>query len=95
MGSGARVVIIARWDDPDSRAITQQDFVIDGRSVIPVFSDEATFRAEIAGSGFEKQGVAVDLAFLASLLRGDEVLLLNPASTRRTLTKADLEAGAL
>ena len=88
-----KIVVIARWDKPDSHAITLQDFTVDGRVFIPIFSDEATFKAEIAGSGIERQGVAIDRAVLISLLKGDERLLLNPASTRRELSKADLEAG--
>lgn len=90
MSLSENVVVIARWDSPQSRVITLQDFIIDGRSVTPIFSDEATFKAEIAGSGFEAQGVTVDRAFLASLLTGEEVLLLNPGSTRREMRKSDL-----
>jgi hypothetical protein len=91
MDIGDRLVVIARWGSPDGHEITLQDFVADGRSFIPIFSDEARFKAEAVGSGFENQGVVIDTALLASILTGEETLVLNPGSTNRTLSKADLE----
>lgn len=85
------VVVIARWRDPNGHTIELQNFVLAGESFIPLFSDEARFRDEAAGSGFEHEGVAIKLEFLVSLLRGDELLILNPASTRRRLRKSDLQ----
>lgn len=93
MTLGDEVMVIARWEGPESRAITLQDFVANGHSFIPIFSDEAHFKAETVGSGFERQGVAIKRQLLASLLRGDEVLVLNPGSTNRRLSKADIETG--
>ena len=83
--------IIASWDNPQSNAISIQDFVRDGQSFIPVFSDEAHFKSEIAGSGFETKGVSIDAHLFASILRGNELLVLNPGSN----TPIDIHASEL
>jgi hypothetical protein len=90
---GDKVYVIARWDDPNSNVITLQDFVVAGQSSIPIFSDEERFVAETKGSGFEHEGVAIDRNFLASILKGTESLVLNPGSTNRFMSKAQLVAG--
>ncbi|HEX5764029.1 MAG TPA: SseB family protein [Woeseiaceae bacterium] len=72
--------IIASWKDPKSRSITIQDFYRGEQSFLPVFSDEAHFKAEIAGSGFEDKGVSIDASLFASILKGGELLILNPGS---------------
>lgn len=91
MDIGDTVVVIARLSSAEIREIAIQDFMADGKPFIPIFSDEVRFKAETAGSGFEEQGVVIDRSLLASLLRGDETLVLNPGSTKRTLSKADLD----
>lgn len=85
------VVVIARWPDPNGHMIVLQNFVSAGESFIPIFSDDAHFRAEAAGSGFEHEGVAMNLGLLVSILRGDELLILNPVTTKLRLRKSDLE----
>lgn len=86
------VVVIARWPDVNGHTIVLQDFKSGGEDFIPIFSDAEHFHAEMAGSGFEREGVEIDLRLLVSLLRGDELLVLNPASNKLRLRKADLEA---
>lgn len=86
-----QVIVIGRWKDARSHQITLQNFVADGASFIPIFSDEATFGQQTRGSGFETSGIAVDRAFLQSILAGDEVLVLNPGGPAPvTLGVADL-----
>ena len=72
------VVIIARWQDEHSSDITIQDFVAEGRSFIPVFTDEMNFDSQIKGSGFEDQGVLIRTDVFLSILRGGELLIVNP-----------------
>jgi len=74
------VYIIASWDNPQSKSLRIQDFVRNGRPFIPVFSDEAHFKAETKGSGFESKGISIDGNLFASLLKGDELIVLNPGS---------------
>ena len=88
-------VVIGSWENVDSRTLTLQDFVADGVAFIPLFTDEETFKHEARGSGFESAGILIDKDFLHSLLRGDELLILNPGSTNPLrLTKADLAGDA-
>jgi hypothetical protein len=74
------VVVIASWQSPESSSITLQDFKKDGQSYIPIFSDEAHFREEAKGSSYERSGKSIDCKLLVSILRGDELLILNPRS---------------
>jgi hypothetical protein len=90
---GDKVVVIARWDDPEGDTITLQDFIINGQACIPVFPDEERFDAETRESGFEREGVVIDRTFLALILSDTAVLVLNPGSTNQRLSKAELEAG--
>lgn len=89
---GRQVVVIARWPDVNGRTIVLQDFTAAGEHFIPIFSEAERFKAETAGSGFEHEGVEIDLELLVSILRGDELLILNPASTKLHLRKSDLQA---
>jgi len=72
------VFIVARWDDEQSQNITIQDFVRDGRPFLPVFTDEAAFKTQIKGSGFEDQGVEINTDLFLSIMRGGEQLIVNP-----------------
>ena len=72
------VVIVARWDDEQSQNITIQDFLRDEKPFIPVFTDEAAFKAQIDGSGFEDQGVVINTDMFLSIMRGGEHLIVNP-----------------
>lgn len=84
------LVIIARWDKETDRQITIQDFVQNGESFIPVFSDEAHFDAETMGSGYESEGVLIKRSLLKEILEGRELLILNPGSDAIRLRKGDL-----
>jgi hypothetical protein len=75
-----QVVIIASWPSTQGKTLTIQDFVRDGRSFIPVFSTQERFKAETKGSGFEDKGVSIDGNLFASILKGSELLILNPGS---------------
>jgi len=74
------IIVIGSWSDGDEKSLRIQNFVVDGETFIPIFSDEPTFRQLTLGSGYEASGVGVDRMFLARLLRGDELLVLNPGS---------------
>jgi len=89
---GNRLVIIATWPNAKSHVITFQDFVVNGEDFIAIWSDEQHFRAENKGSEFETKGVSIDTKFFVSLLKGSELLVLNPGSEHPVrLRKADLE----
>ena len=76
---GDHVVIIATWDDPNDKKITIQDFVQNGESFIPVFTSIGKAKEQTKGSGFTDKLVEIKTDLFASLLKGQEVLLFNPA----------------
>ena len=92
-----KLVVIGSWDDPASKSLRLQNFEAEGGPFIPVFSDEAAFKRQVKGSGFEADGIVIDRRFLFAILRGDEVLILDPGDPEPVrLTKADLAgSGAL
>src|SRR4051812_3489116 len=79
--AGRRLVVIGWYSDPGSDVLTLQDFKQNGQSFIPVFSDQAHFERETAGSEYEKRGLAIDCGLLASALQGNERLVLDPSTT--------------
>ena len=86
-----RVIVIADLSDPNAHVLNLQDFRINGEMVIPFFIDEAEFKSQIAGSGFEDKGVTIETEFLATLLTGSEVFMLNPAQPNpRRFTATEL-----
>lgn len=88
------IIVIGSWENNESRSLRLQDFVAEGQSFIPIFSDETTFNHQVRGSGFEDNGIAIDRNLLSSILRGDELLILNPGGPDPLkLTKADLMDG--
>jgi hypothetical protein len=90
-----QVIVIGTWDDAASRSLRLQNFEADGGPFIPIFSDEAAFKRQVKGSGFESAGIAINRRLLFAILRGDEVLVLNPGDPKPVrLTKADLAEGA-
>ena len=87
------VFVIGGWEDDKGHDIQLQDFIINGESFIPIFSDVATFDREAAGSGFEKKGISIDRNLLISILSDDQMLLLNPGSDSLRMRRADLARG--
>lgn len=85
------VVVIGDWESEYDKRIRLQDFIQDEEAFIPVFSDVEQFRRETNGSGFEERGVLIKKDFLAKILSGDELLILNPGGSEpRRIQKEDL-----
>jgi len=64
--------------DPHAKTVVPLKIDQNERSFIPVFSDAATFAQEAYGTGFENKAVVVDACYFASVLNGDETVILNP-----------------
>ena len=64
--------------DPHSRTLAALSFQQNERSFIPVFSDRKVFDEEAFGTGFAGKAVGVDAIRFAELLKGDELVILNP-----------------
>jgi hypothetical protein len=63
--------------DPGSKSLALLWFDQPERSFIPVFSSRKVFDQEAYGTGFEGKAISIDASRFASLLQGDEVVILN------------------
>ena len=77
-----RVVAILIWDNPQSTTFRTQDFIKDGKSYIPIWSDKEHFQREMTAPRFSKHGVFIDTNALVLALAPKTVLVLNAASGR-------------
>ena len=66
------------WSDPQSKVINARSFIISGYDSVPVFSSEADAKAQVKGSGYEKDLVGIDPGLLAAILQKTEYAILNP-----------------
>ena len=66
------------WHDPQSSIINARSFIINGHDSVPVFSSEAEGKAQVEGSGYEKDLVSIDPSLLAAILQKGEYAILNP-----------------
>jgi hypothetical protein len=90
--AGQPVIVIGSWADAEATRLLIQDFKLQGRAFIPLFSDETHFWAELGSTPFWNKGLAVECKSLMSILHGDELLILNPGSRMPVqLCKADFE----
>ena len=64
--------------DPHAKTIVPLKVDQNERSFIPVFSDLTTFDQEAYGTGFEKKAITVEASYFASVLSGNEIVILNP-----------------
>lgn len=71
------IVVLRQEPDLGGSVIDIQSFVVDGESVIPLFSSLACLTASFGGTPrWPPYGIA--LTYLLKKLRGDEIFLLNP-----------------
>ena len=64
--------------DPHAESVVPLKFDRNEYSFIPVFSDAKTFDEEAYGTGFENRAILIEANVFASLLKGDELVILNP-----------------
>jgi hypothetical protein len=72
------IVLLAKEPAMDDRSLTIQNYWVDGELVIPLFSSETALSESTEGTDLGRPAMAIARAFLASVLRGDEVFLLDP-----------------
>jgi hypothetical protein len=77
----AHVFSLLWWNDPKSNVINARSFIINGHDSIPVFSSEAEGKAQVAGSGHEKDLVGIEPALLAGILQRMDYAVLNPGGS--------------
>jgi hypothetical protein len=74
----APIVLLAKQPKGRDRSLTIQNYQVNGELVIPLFSSEAALEESTQGVDLGCPALAIDRALLASILRGDEVFLLDP-----------------
>ena len=73
------VGIIAWWDSPQDKSMHIQDFYHAGTlHYYPIFSSDAIAREQTKGTPYESKLVSIKGSLLFSMLRGDELLILDP-----------------
>ncbi len=75
------------WESKDSKQINAYSFVINGVDTVPIFPTEEDAKFQVAGSGYEKNIVAVKPGLLAGILQGMEHAIVNPGSNNPVLFK--------
>ena len=74
-----KIIIIASWPDEQAKTFIIQNLVaVDGSEFVPLFTTLEVMRRQLAGTGLEKNAIEIDLDLLATILTGDELLVLNP-----------------
>lgn len=85
------VVVIGEIGNDLSHKLFLQDFVSEDGNFVPIFSDVGRFLEQTTGTGLERRGLIIRKDLLAEVLRGDEILILDPGSDNpQRITKADL-----
>jgi hypothetical protein len=82
------VIILSDSLRGDSSTINIQDYVVDGKSFIPVFTSMAEFDASTQGQVKEDK-IEIDGILLLSILKGNETLKTNPGLESEKDYKAD------
>ena len=72
------IVLLVKEPAMDDRSLAIQNYRVDGELVIPLFSSEVALWESTQGADLGCSVVAIDRGLLASMLRGDEVFLLDP-----------------
>jgi hypothetical protein len=77
------IIVLCRQPDLNSHVLDIQDYVIDGESIIPLFSSPEALRASTRGADLGRPLFEIDRALLTSVAKGHEVYLLDPQTDRQ------------
>ena len=69
------------WSDPNTKLINARSFIINGHDSVPVFSSETEAKAQVAGSGYEKDLIGIEPGLLAAILQKMDYAILNPGGS--------------
>lgn len=84
------IIVLVKQPELSSHVLDVQDYVINGESVIPLFSTQAALTEALHGATLSRPTMAIARPLLASVLRGNEVLILDlqlPSQIRFTATE--------
>lgn len=85
---GKLVIILSEDLQNESHTISIQDYVENGKSFIPIFSSIERFNESTKGM-VSNPKIEIDGIFLLSILKGNEVLRLNPGLNDEQLYSSD------
>jgi hypothetical protein len=72
------IIVLVKQPDLSSHVLDVQDYVVDGESVVPMFSSRATLTQSLAGADLGRPTFAIARPLLGQMLKGNEVFLLDP-----------------
>jgi hypothetical protein len=72
------LIVLCREPNPNQNLLDVQDYVINAENVIPIFSSHAALKQSLRGGDLGRPVYAISRSLLAQVLKGDEVLLLDP-----------------
>jgi hypothetical protein len=78
------LIVLGREPDSNQDVLDVQDYVINGENVIPIFSSNAALKQSLGGADLGRPVYAISRSLLGQLLKGREVLLLDPTLPSQT-----------
>lgn len=72
------IIVLVKQPEMSSRVLDIQNYVINGESVIPLFSTKAALNESLRGADLGRPTFVITRPLLVSMLHGSEVFLLDP-----------------
>ncbi len=72
------LIVLSKPLDPQSQLLNVQDYVIDGETVIPLFSSRDALQQSAGGQTLGQGVIEIARKLLAEVSRGHEIYLLDP-----------------
>lgn len=73
------IVLLSKELNKKSNILDLQDFIENGKSFIPVFTSMEKYMESTKGVDLGKSQIEIDGMFLLSILKGNEILKINPS----------------
>ncbi|MBY0355983.1 MAG: SseB family protein [Rickettsiales bacterium] len=74
------IVILSEEPDMEANTLSIQDFIIEGRPMIPVFTSAELFNEATDTEDFLYFAIEIQFGFFMSLMQGTETLVINPGT---------------
>lgn len=88
-------IVLAQKPQENDIHLTIQDFVINGQSMVPLFTSPELFQQSLQGRDFPYPVVEIRFGLLVEMLEGSETILVNPGTPEQyAFAMNDLEPRA-